>query len=460
MDPTEARLDAAEQLLAGHRVVVPPAARVRVAAALRRPAAPRVTWTHALAATAVAAVVLAVRAPALLAPPPPLAAEAPTRLAPGAVTPVGPARVALSPAARVEVDEPGPRTALRVWQGDLHVSVPVLRAEQSMAVLTRHARISAVGNLACLAGRCPADVTGSGAGGAVPPGPGSAGRSACDFTVSADEEATELEVRSGEVWVEAAGAPPRAVGPGRRLRIGARRAPPAPVVMAEAPAAPEPAPVGAARAAARPVAPPRDVQADLRDARRILPHDADRAAALAQGVIEARPDGEVQVAALLVLADAHRRALRRAAAAEAYQRLLHHPDGAGFQEEARFQLALLYRDLGQPDAAVAQLESAHLAHPGGPLAPERAALWAGLRLLAGDPAGAAAVLEGAPRTGWSRALAERRVEVAQAILPSSPERAAALVAPILADGRASDLRAAAEAVARASRKFEGQPAGR
>jgi len=448
MDANDPQLEAAEQILAQHHVEVPPGARVRVAAALTRPT-PLITWPYAAAAMAVAAVVLAIRLPALVGPgapaaiTAPLAAERPAHLAAGPARAVGPAQVAVGPGSRAEVDEIGPRTALRMWQGDLQISVPVLRAEQSVVVLTRQAKIQALGAMTCLGAGCPAPA----------------------FTVRADDDATFVEVTEGEVWVNTDGrGPPRRVVAGRRLRVGR----PVPPPLAAAPVGTPPeAPVGTLPEA--PPVPPRHAprpraastaQADLRTARDLLTRDADKAAALAQGVIDARPHGDVELQALLVLADAHRRAFRRAAATEAYLRILQHPGRGPFEEEARFQLAILYRDLGRAELAVLQLAAAHRDHPGGPLAPERAALWAALLLQRGDAAAAAEVLEQAPSGGWSRALAERRVEVSQALLHDDPARAAALVAPIMSERRAGDLARAAEAIQRQARLSEGRPASR
>jgi len=231
MDANDPQLEAAEQILAQHHVEVPPGARVRVAAALTRPT-PLITWPYAAAAMAVAAVVLAIRLPALLGPgapaaiTAPLEAERPARLAAGPARAVGPAQVAVGPGSRAEVDEIGPRTALRMWQGDLQISVPVLRAEQSVVVLTRQAKIQALGAMTCLGAGCPAPA----------------------FTVRADDDATFVEVTEGEVWVNTDGrGPPRRVVAGRRLRVGR----PVPPPLAAAPVGTPPeAPVDAARGAA------------------------------------------------------------------------------------------------------------------------------------------------------------------------------------------------------------------
>lgn len=403
---------AAEAILVRHEVDVPPGARGRVALGVERRLAPwRATWAQAGLTMAAAAAVLVLRFGPPTEPrtePAPVPAEAP-RFAVGAALPagestLGPARLTVEPGAELRLAKAEGETVLRLWRGRVDLDVGPLARAEPVEIHTRQVRIRILG---------------------------------ARFAVEARDASTVVDVQAGQVAVFAGRADtPRLLGPGRRVRVG----PPS-----EAPAR-EAAPSAAVR---RAETTPRGVgevtadaaqkQADLRDARRWLPSQPERAGALAERVIAAHPASRTEVEALLLLADARRRAGQDRAAVEAYRRVLAHPERAGFEEEARYRVARALARLGDVEAARAHLEAAHAAHPGGPLAPERAALWAKLWLDAGDPERAAEVLEASAGPGWSRLLDERRLEVARALLSSAPRRATRLADRVITANRAPDL---------------------
>lgn len=188
-----------------------------------------------------------------------------------------------------------------------------------------------------------------------------------------------------------------------------------------------------------------ELDATLREAKAALPKDAPRAAELAEQVLDAAPKTTpLEAEALAVLADAERRRGRNNEAAALYARVVLHPAGEAFAEEALQQRALIFARTDNNTEALAVLAIAEKRFPAGPTAPERAALFAELALKNGDPLGAADAIDRANNMGRSLKLLARRVEVARALLPQHRERAHALLAPVLDARTPAALRADAE----------------
>jgi hypothetical protein len=190
--------------------------------------------------------------------------------------------------------------------------------------------------------------------------------------------------------------------------------------------------------------PPIPAQERLNEARKVVTRDAAKARDLAQGVLEEKPAPALEIGALLVLADAQRRTGEWSAAASAYQKVAEHANGAPYAEEALLRRAQILSS-PQPGEALSSLEAAKRRFPGGSLLPERSVLEARLHLERNDPAAAADAIE---RTGGDRTLAvlRARVEVAEALLSSSPARAKSLVAPVLEANVSPDLIARARMI--------------
>lgn len=420
MTEPRSTLETAEARLREHQVEVPAWAQARVARAVQTQLAPpRITWAHAGLACAAALGITWARLQTPAPPPEPALAASPW-LRVQADNQIGSAHVWPGPGTEIQLADVELGSDLRLWRGEARFEVPALKHAPALGVQTRQARIVALG---------------------------------ARFSVQADPDQTFVSVTEGEVQIFAGRSQkPQVLRPGRRIRIGR-----------SAPKAAEPAPVAqpATTTPPRRAPPPiADAQADLRDARRWLEKDADRAADMAERVIQTRPEAPVQLQALLLLADARRRAGRRPEAADIYQRILSHPERGAFEEETRFQRAHLLHEMGRDPAAIEELESAHRLHPEGPLAPERCALWAQLLLDRGDARGAAQVLQRVPDQGWSRLLDESRLAVAQGLVHEDPERALVLAQDILRADRAPDLMRAAQQLVRDAIKFEGQPAPR
>ncbi len=267
-----------------------------------------------------------------------------------------------------------------------------------------------------------------------------------------------LTVQDGEVSVITDPRTPAvALRSGRRVRLSPKSAPALQPEVTDAPTKVARQASSSAKSAPRVVPSPQE---DLQSARHWLPRDANRAGDLAERVVEARPDAPIELQALFVLADARRRAGRNAEASKVYARVLAHPEGAAFEEEAHFHRAHLLHEMGRRQQAEHELQTAHAAHRRGPMAPERGALMALIRMKGGDLDGAARALEQVPPGGWSRLLEERRVQVAQALVHTQPKRAAALATQVVVSNRASDLIVSAKKVLTEARKREGvSPSG-
>lgn len=177
------------------------------------------------------------------------------------------------------------------------------------------------------------------------------------FQVESQAEATHIRVEEGTVWVWENGSDkPTVVHAGQSLDV---RAP----------------------------ATPREV---LSEARALLDSDATGAARIAGSLVDQGAAPEVEVEAILVLADAERRRGEAAKAADLYRRVAEHARGGAYAEEALYKCASLLGAAGDASAALAALADAETRVGVGAIGPERASLEAELLLGAGQRARAAA----------------------------------------------------------------------
>lgn len=276
------------------------------------------------------------------------------------------------------------------------------------------------------------------------------------FTLAVSRERTEVTVDRGRVRVIPMDGSPRILDAGGALTVERPVAavpppPPAPPSVAPPPRPPPkktpPKKTRKAkkkRAEVRSKSSPRRQAERLDEARRVVRKDAARARALAEGVLEEKPAPVLEIGALLVLADAHRRSGDAIEAAAAYAKVAGHPKGGPYVEEALYRRAqmLAARD---PEAALAALAQAAARTGAGSLGPERAVLEARLRLDRGDVSGAAAAVEG--REDRTLALLRMRVKIAEALVGRDSARAKALVAPFLEAGFPPALSARARRIA-------------
>lgn len=170
-----------------------------------------------------------------------------------------------------------------------------------------------------------------------------------------------------------------------------------------------------------------ETKRELKAARAVIETDAPRAAEIAERVLSRGAPAELEAEALAVLADAERRRGYLDAAAASYAKLRDHPRGQAYAEEAMLQRALLFERLQLPNAALSELRRLQGAYPQGVSAPERAALAAKIYLAKKDPQKAAQVIIDVQFEGYSRALENRRVEVARALEELDPQLAEKLM---------------------------------
>lgn len=266
------------------------------------------------------------------------------------------------------------------------------------------------------------------------------------FTLGVTEEQTKVAVEEGRVRVL-----PR-FGASQMLDAGASVTIRRPIAKVPPPVDPPPKvevpppkkpPLRAVKPKPKPK-PRRRPQAErLDEARRVVRKDAARARALAEEVLEEKPAPALEIGALLVLADAHRRTGEKARAAAAYRRVADHPNGAPYLEEALYRRAQMLVSRAPKEALEALVEaSARISS--GFLEPERAVLEARLRLERGDVPGAAAAVERPKDRTLS--LLRMRVEVAEALVARDPTRAKRMVTPVLEAKAAPDLTARARAI--------------
>ncbi len=268
-------------------------------------------------------------------------------------------------------------------------------------------------------------------------------------------ERTRVDAADGMVVVRAAGLAPREVWAPesvmvsrREASVGASAVPgrgAAPVAAPEAPGV-APPPAGEVRRAPRAEpalapAPPREPEPTLApapeprsdaaprtlaDARALLTRDNPRAQALAEGVLEHDPRPELRVSAQMIIADALRLQGQRAAAERAYARVVDSEGAGAFLEEALLRQAELLVELSRPADALAALGSGRAAGTTTVLLPERSVLAARIHLAGGRAARAASVLDALPEAG-PLTLQRARLDVARALAPTDPARAARLL---------------------------------
>lgn len=160
---------------------------------------------------------------------------------------------------------------------------------------------------------------------------------------------------------------------------------------------------------------------DLATARALIGKDDQRASEIADRVLAEKPRAEDEVEALIVAADARRRSGRLQEAELRYGRVIDHPAGKDFAEEAALRRASLLAELGRTDEAVRVLESAQERFASGVLSPERVALLAHLHFVRGELIAAADLIEG---SGNDWVLDPVRLAVAGALLKTDPSRVA------------------------------------
>jgi tetratricopeptide (TPR) repeat protein len=207
------------------------------------------------------------------------------------------------------------------------------------------------------------------------------------FRVESREDVTHIAVDEGTVWVWETGAEAATVvEAGHSLDV---RAP----------------------------ATPREV---LSEARALLDSDASGAARMAGSLVDRGAAPEVEVEALLVLADAERRRGDPARAAGLYRRVVEHAHGAPFAEEALYNCASLLSASGDREGALAVLTEAEQRVGIGALGPERSSLEAELHLSAGERGRARTALERAAMRARqmgdeasARVFAERRANISR-----------------------------------------------
>lgn len=216
------------------------------------------------------------------------------------------------------------------------------------------------------------------------------------------------------------------------------------VVAAAAPAlavpeaAPAPSPSApAATVAPAPVSPtpepaPGAPPPELAQARAILSSNPEGARALTEALRRQGPSPAIEVEALMIESDAARRSGDLSGAVALCERVIAHPSGHSFAEEAMLRGARIHSTLGAPTPALSLLERARQRYPRGALRPEREALAAALLRSRGELERATVLIEALPLERGALALAEERVTLAEAWLPRAPARARALAAPVAA----------------------------
>ncbi len=336
---------------------------------------------------------------------------------------------------------------LRLFRGDAALNVDRLAPTEVLMVTTRQARIQAFSSRVLVQatdretvvrvqdGRVLVYREGENkpvmlfpgqtltVGAASAPAASAAGAAAAPVTAGAEPVVREpVALKEPVALTEPLAAQPVVVAakPSRAL-------PAPPPVTSVARAAPSaelvPPPAASPEAAAQnppsaPPAPLTDSAAQLSRARKALESDAPKAAELANEVLSARPDAKMEVAALLVLADAERRRGATQTAADLYARVAKHPAASAFAEEALLQSASLLSELGDATGALAALAQAAFNYADGPLAPERARLEADIELSRGRVGAAVRALE--------RAAAQARAKGDETSARAFDARAAAI----------------------------------
>jgi hypothetical protein len=184
----------------------------------------------------------------------------------------------------------------------------------------------------------------------------------------------------------------------------------------------------------------------IAEARSFAVTDAQRAGRIARAVLREGVAPELEAEALMISADASRRAGDVSAAVDEYLRVSAHPKGGSFAEEAALRAAHLLAGMGRRQRALAVLGEAKRRFPSAPLAPERAALAAEQLRLDGLPEAAAAELESVPVSRASPAMARERLETAAMMLEVDPRRACELLTPLAGASIPASVREAARAL--------------
>ncbi len=211
----------------------------------------------------------------------------------------------------------------------------------------------------------------------------------------------------------------------------------------------DPAVPGSSAARTTPRAPPTDAetrsqQKQVEAARSLVRRDAAKAERMAAEVLELRPAPKVEAGALMVVADARRRAKDAAVAARLYARVAELPEGRELHEEALLRRAELLEGLGDLDDALSALDRAERldAHS---LAPERAALQLGL-IQQRDGAAAAATRALTYSSLGGAAMARARLDIARAVHSTNPVAALVLLDAIRRHGGSRATLEGAEAL--------------
>lgn len=249
---------------------------------------------------------------------------------------------------------------------------------------------------------------------------------------------------------------PRARAAARALSPTAVEPDAAPAVEAQAEpalAAPEAVPTPSPSAPAATVAPapvsptpeaaPAAPPPELAQARAILSSNPEGARALTEALRRQGPSPAVEVEALMIESDAARRSGDLSGAVALCERVIAHPSGSSFAEEAMLRAARIHNALGAPTPALSLLERARQRYPRGALRPEREALAASLLRDRGELERATVLIEALPLERGALALAEVRLTLAEAWRTRAPARARALATPVAGPGWPEALRARA-----------------
>lgn len=244
-------------------------------------------------------------------------------------------------------------------------------------------------------------------------------------------------------------APPAPVpeaAPAAEAELAASEAARAEVAPTPPPSAPE---VSAAPAPARPT--PEEVTPaapppELAQARAILSSNPEGARALTEALRRQGPSPAVEVEALMIESDAARRSGDLSGAVALCERVIAHPSGHSFAEEAMLRAARIHSTLGAPAPALSLLERARQRYPRGALRPEREALAAALLRDRGELERATVLIEALPLERGALALAEVRLTLAEAWRTRAPARAHALATPVAGPGWPEALRTRAAKV--------------